>query len=74
MEIVLYGELDKWVPMSPQRVLQVATITDNVYVDIKGAAGEPIEFHATVNNKWRKYKCIMGTDGTTRINIRGSCE
>ena len=42
VEVVLYGEWDKWVPMSPQRVHNIEVTADNVHIDLRGASSEKV--------------------------------
>ncbi len=44
-EVSLYGELEKWVPMSPQRTQNIVVTGDNVYVSLTGAVQEQVYFH-----------------------------
>ncbi len=41
-EVSLYGEMEKWVPMSPQRTQDIVVTEDNVYVSLSGAVGEQV--------------------------------
>ena len=41
-EVVLYGEWEKWVPMSPQRVDNIEVTADNVHVGLRGASNEKV--------------------------------
>ena len=42
VEVVLYGEWEKWVPMSPQRVDNIEITSDNVHVSLRGASNEKV--------------------------------
>ena len=42
VEVVLYGEWEKWVPMSPQRVDNIEVTADNVHVGLRGASNEKV--------------------------------
>ena len=44
VEVVLYGEWEKWVPMSPQRVDNIAVTADNVHVSLRGASNEKVGY------------------------------
>ena len=44
VEVVLYGEWAKWVPMSPQRVDNIEVTADNVHVGLRGASNEEVGY------------------------------
>lgn len=41
-ELILLGELDKWVQMSSKRVSRIHTAVDGVAIDLSGASGEVV--------------------------------
>ncbi len=43
VEVVLYGEWQKWVPMSPNRISNIDITADNVIVHLKGASNEQVK-------------------------------
>ena len=43
VEVVLYGEWEKWVPLSPQRVDSIEVTADNVHVGLRGASYEKVK-------------------------------
>ncbi|XP_041369682.1 uncharacterized protein LOC121383654 [Gigantopelta aegis] len=65
---VILGELDKWVPVSPQRVTNIM-VDDDVTVRVTGAPKEAINFWFAVNNKPLLVKCILGNSGFATIRL-----
>ena len=54
VEVALYGEWEKWVPMSPQRVDNIEVTADNVHVGLRGASNEKVK---TIQ-QWLHYEKI----------------
>ena len=52
VEVLLYGELDKWVPMSPQRVHNIEVTADNIHIDLRGASNEKVIWKV----KWVRFR------------------
>ncbi|CAH1776345.1 unnamed protein product, partial [Owenia fusiformis] len=44
-EVLILGELDKWVHMSAQRVISILQMNVTIYVKIKGVAGEKFSYY-----------------------------
>ncbi|XP_048245143.1 uncharacterized protein LOC124119103 isoform X1 [Haliotis rufescens] len=67
--VVVLGELDKWVPMSPQRVVWIRMDTD-VSIRITGAPSEVVTFWFSLNDQVVTVKCILGPKGFATILAR----
>lgn len=66
-QVYLLGELSKWVPMSPQRVVSIE-IGDDIYVTLVGAADEPVEFSFGVDfSQINTVPCNLGPSGTAVV-------
>jgi len=50
-DIVILGELSKWVPISRQRVVNIVRAPGNLIVDLRGSSGELVEFYFGVIEK-----------------------
>lgn len=83
-EFVIYGELAKWVPVSPQRVPRIATVqrweqTDyiaDVEVHLRGQPYEHVTF--TVGRRHGppvNIDCVMSREGAGRLSVaRETCQ
>ncbi|XP_067660687.1 uncharacterized protein [Haliotis asinina] len=61
-EVFVLGELDKWVPMSRNRIVNV-TVGDVITVYVKGQAGESVEMWFADDVRFGALKTIIGADG-----------
>jgi len=68
-EIYIYGELSKWVPVSPQRVSNIEVTSEDIYLSLKGAVHEQVEFTWTLDGKWQQQVCSISEDGTAVLGI-----
>ena len=68
--MVILGELDKFIPMSPQRVRQVTFTAGDVQVLITGVQGEIVDFYFQVDIGFIRISCQnFGPSGLSRINV-----
>jgi len=70
--VVLAGELDKWVPMSPKRVtkIQVEDIqAAELYVSLTGAPNEKVLFSYTLNGNFITVPCLLSSAGSASIGV-----
>lgn len=78
-DLVLLGELSKWVPLSPQRVQNIAFATEgakNVFtISMRGASGEKVEmWFADGEGKLSKVACTLSHAGTATLTMpSGTC-
>ena len=73
-EVVLYGELNKWVSMSPQRVHDIARGLNDIEVVLKGAFREWIKFSYRLDGVMQHVDCYTGLDGRVKLQIvSGRC-
>lgn len=66
---MLYGELDKWVPMSSQRFKTVTVSTSDVRIELEGGAGEKVNLTLVYGGKWMTFSCLLGSDGTAKFSL-----
>ncbi|KAK3600158.1 hypothetical protein CHS0354_012281 [Potamilus streckersoni] len=68
------GELDKWVPISPQRVSEIEVTTDDVHVKMMGVPGEAFDFWYIYKNETYTAKCLINPEGSAVFIMRyGTC-
>jgi len=84
-EFFIYGELDKWVPVSPQRINRIATIHTK---DSSGAEHADVELHLRGGPKEQvvisvgrsdgpivAISCVMSVDGAAKLSVaRERCD
>ncbi|XP_046547847.1 uncharacterized protein LOC124257764 isoform X1 [Haliotis rubra] len=72
-QVLIQGELDKWVPMSPQRVTDI-NIADDITISLTGAAHETVSFWFNVDGKSSSVTCTLGAGGLATLSFTaGSC-
>jgi len=73
-EIELGGEMDKWVPMSPQRVRQIYITSDEMMITLAGGAHEVVKFAYAVNGQLQSTTCTLSSFGlATLYAIEAKC-
>ena len=55
--------------MSPQRVSNLDITLEDIYIHLKGAVHEQVEFTWTVDRKWQQMTCTMAQDGTAVLSV-----
>ena len=83
-EFVIYGELDKWVPVSPQRINRISTVHTkdssgefaDVEVHLRGGPYEKVTFSVGRHNEQLvAVSCVMSMDGVAKLSIvRAACD
>ena len=68
-QLLLYGEISKWVPMSYKRVRSVAMSTDDVTVTLTGGIGEQVAFWVNLDNKPMRIDCTISQAGTAILSV-----
>ncbi|XP_046547865.1 uncharacterized protein LOC124257770 isoform X1 [Haliotis rubra] len=72
-QVLIQGELDKWVPMSPQRVTAI-NIADDITISLTGAAHETASFWFNVDGKSSPVICTLGAAGLATLSFTaGTC-
>ncbi|XP_071115649.1 uncharacterized protein [Haliotis cracherodii] len=72
-QVLIQGELDKWVPMSPQRVTGI-NIADDITISLTGAAKEKVSFWFNVDGKSTPVACTLGAGGLATLRFTaGAC-
>ncbi|XP_046547851.1 uncharacterized protein LOC124257766 [Haliotis rubra] len=72
-QVLIQGELDKWVPMSPQRVTGI-NIADDITISLTGAAHETVSFWFNVDGKSSPVTCTLGAGGLATLSFSaGTC-
>lgn len=73
-ELLLLGELTKYVPVSPQRILNIQWDTADFTLQIRGAAGERVTLTYLLGSQRSEVTCIVSEAGTAVLSIRdGRC-
>ncbi|KAL5016026.1 hypothetical protein ScPMuIL_005615 [Solemya velum] len=76
--VLIYGEEDKWVPMSPQRVLRIATLNSDIILTVKGSFEETVKFtfiEWSSGSSLRSVTCTFGPSGQAVIRYSSpKCE
>ena len=71
-ELVLLGELDKWVPMSSKRISDIAIGTSNVEITINGGVWEKVMFTYIYDGQSFSVSCVMSSAGSAVLSIIGN--
>ena len=66
---MLYGELNKWVPMSPKRVTRITVASDDLVVTLTGGAMEIVTFTYAVGGQMYNTDCVMSAAGTATLSV-----
>ena len=61
---VIFGEMDKWVPMSPKRVLSISWTNETVIAPLQGAANETFDFWYILGSKMDMVTCRVSSNGS----------
>jgi len=68
---VLLGELDKWVPVSPNRINKIITTSTQTSIQITGSPEEVVTFYFyNSNSQLDSITCEFTNFGTANINIQ----
>ncbi|XP_067662767.1 uncharacterized protein [Haliotis asinina] len=67
-QVLIQGELSKWVPMSPQRVTDI-NIGDDIIISLNGAAAESVVFWFNVNGVSSPVVCNLGPVGSATLSF-----
>ncbi|XP_071096650.1 uncharacterized protein [Haliotis cracherodii] len=72
-QVLIQGELDKWVPMSPQRVTDI-NVADDITISLTGAAYETVKFWFNVDGVSSPLTCTLGPGGQAILSFTaGAC-
>ncbi|XP_046547850.1 uncharacterized protein LOC124257765 isoform X2 [Haliotis rubra] len=72
-QVLIQGELDKWVPMSPQRVTDI-NIAEDITISLTGAVHETVSFWFNVDGKSSPVTCTLGAGGLATLRFTaGTC-
>ena len=67
---IFLGELDKYVPLSPVRFINIGCTEDGVAVELKGVSGEEINLTSVdANRKVVVHKVVIPKSGSTIISL-----
>ena len=69
-QVIIFGELSKWVIMSPQRVTSIIQTTDDLQMNLAGSVDEEIIITFQINGVMRNIVCIMGESGTSTLSLK----
>ncbi|KAI0227999.1 hypothetical protein LSAT2_021487 [Lamellibrachia satsuma] len=68
-EVALLGELSKLVPVSPQRVTDIAVSSSDIQVTLKGSPTELVNFTVYVSKETWQFKCVISKYGTATLSV-----
>ena len=69
-EVIILGELNKWVVMSPQRITSITLSTDDIQMSLTGAINEQVNMSFQVSGKMTSILCVMGKSGTSSLSLK----
>ena len=70
-DVVLMGELSKYVPMSPQRVSSIEVTTADVTLTLEGALGEKVVmYYYATQLQVRSVTCVIGSTLQAKVSVR----
>ena len=73
-ELLLFGEMSKWVVMSPRRISNIVVSSDNFHIELTGAPWEKVVFSLSYVGHFVQMSCLMSSAGEARIDVlRGTC-
>ena len=65
----MIGEVNKWVPMSSQRVKAIDVGSSDVKVELEGVKDEVINFHIMYAGKSMVFTCKFRGDGLAILSL-----
>ena len=65
----ILGEQSKWIPVSPQRVLDIEQGTDYLIMQLQGALDETVLFSFIVNEIYMSVNCHFIANNQMKIKI-----
>ena len=76
-ELIIYGEMSKWVPWSRQRMSNIETRgvfgmdgqMENLRITLQGAVDEVIEFYMAWGGDMMEFKCVVPVGGSVVIDV-----
>ena len=69
-KIVIYGEEDKYVPMSRNRVSDIVLTTDDVILTLQGTSGESTIISNFIDGEITRHACTFGQSGIATLSLR----
>ncbi|KAK2183903.1 hypothetical protein NP493_292g00003 [Ridgeia piscesae] len=73
-QLMLYGEMSKWVVMSPQRITNIIISSNDVQVELTGASWEKVVFSLSYGGQLLQMPCLLSNAGRARISVlEGTC-
>ncbi|XP_076436393.1 uncharacterized protein LOC143275932 isoform X2 [Babylonia areolata] len=70
-EVILLGELEKWVPVSPQRVHQIRKTPLSLTLTLRGQVGETVTLTYLKDGVLRNVTVVMDSAGQGTVRITG---
>lgn len=67
--MLLLGELDKQVPMSPQRVSALSLDPDDIRITFVGPPGEEVLFSVWFNDMLMTFGCVITEFGSSQLSL-----
>lgn len=67
-QVVILGEIGKWVPLSTQRVRNVSYGSD-VTLTLKGSTNEEVTMFFMVDEHVTSITCMIGASGVARLYL-----
>lgn len=68
--VIVLGEVNKFVPMSPQRIFSFSLESDDIVIVLSGATGEQVQFSISyLPSKVTVIKCAIGDSGHATLSV-----
>ena len=67
--LVLLGELDKVVPVSPRRITQIEVLGEEVKVHLRGVPNERVDITFSMESSLMTVTCLVGPSRTVVADL-----
>lgn len=67
--IAIYGEHDKFVPMSPQRITDIIYTEDDLFLEVTGVSGEKVTISYILDGQLKNITQVFSMSGTQRLSL-----
>ena len=73
-QLIILGEMDKLVPVSPRRVSSLTISEADIQLTLKGSPGETLSFLMKLDDALLDFTCVISGEGGATISVAdGSC-
>lgn len=67
--VAIYGEHDKYVAMSPQRIIDIIYTDDDMVLEVAGVASENVTISYLMDGQLKHISHVFSSSGTSMISI-----